>query len=900
MHVGLCTSGAKVTRIFCGEKVAWTGNVSTLTAIDINRANLFGGPKKEGGLVGTVYFLPGAADQLLPETLARRMGLAANDCPAYRGLTTMFFIGNGASGGQSYLSNVSSGGFLWSSNSPFIQDIWVELDRTPEGLDPDIARIGNDANPAHIIYEAMTNSDWGMGGSSLFFNTANWNAVAQTLYDETFGLSLRWTQQAEIENFINEVLGHIAGSVYVDPRDGLFNIMLYRDDYDYETLPVVDVSNARLVNFERKMWGEVTNEISATWTNPENGKEESVTAQDLASIAIHGAPISDSRDYFGVRNPDLAMRLALRDLRIAATPLAIGEIECDRSFFDKVPGGVLRLLWNDPSIDLELDMAIRIIQIDRGRKTNAKIKISFVEDVFGLSKFSSTGSQGSEATPPEEPLPLSNEKIISLPAFFALGSIDRTTINELAYPETFAGVLGASDQADAQSFDIFEERPNAAGVLNWTNIGTKSLVGVTETDGALAAEAETPMSGSPFVGVSRGPQIGGFVIFGDTTDDEMEIALVKDYDSVNDEWILARGVLDTIPREWPTATVVRFMPAGFNVTDDTLRSGGEDVDLRMLTRTSLGTLDIDDATTVTATLVPRVHGPLRPANVKINDQGFGIIDATAATDLVVTWSNRSRFYEDGIALAWDAASVPPEYLQEILITVFRENGDEMFVVRGLWEETTYTIPMAWVEEETRVFVRLHCILKGVSSLQAFGLFVDLPVVGSPGPPPAAPVVIGPPPDPPEEPEEPTPGDPGGGTIEPPTIEPGQGGGFCVTDDTPILLANDLLDGPGVEISASDVTSDHWVWTRDEISGEWGAFKILNVAFAFEPVFHCMRDGWREPIRATARHRFEDGSAKWIRAEQFGEPAGIARVAKISTAARTYISAGVLSHNIKIT
>lgn len=782
MHLGLCTAGAKMTRIFVGEKVAWQGDVSTLTGVSVNAPNLFGGPKREGGTVGTVYFLPGADDQVLPSVLASRMGLTSATCPAYRGVTTIFFVGSGASIGQPYLGSIQSGGFLWASNSPFIQDVWVELDRTPIGLDPEIARIGNDANGAHIIYEAMTNPDWGMGGSPLMFSTAVWNDVAQTLYDEEFGLSLRWTQQSEIESFVNEVLSHVAGTVYVDPRDGLFKMMLYRDDYDYDTLPVVDISNARLMNFERKLWGEVTNEISVTWTNPENGEDETVTAQDLASIAIHGSPISDSRDYFAVRNSDLAMRLALRDLRISATPLAIGEIECDRSFFDRVPGGVLRLLWNDPSLDLELDLAIRIIAIDYGRKSDGRIKISFVEDVFGLSKFSSTGSQGSEAVPPEEPESLIYQKIFSLPTFFALSAIDTRTITDLTYPETFAGVLASSNQMDAQSFDLVEEQPNAAGILSWENLGTKSLVGITTTGSALAAESETEISGSPLLGLARGPQIGGFAMFGNGDETQVEIALIKDYD--DGDWILDRGVLDTIPREWPDETIVRFLPARFNISDSTVRSGGETAEFKMLTRTSLGLLPIDDATLVSGTLVPRLHAPLRPANVKVNDEGFGVIDATAATDLEVTWSNRNRFYEDGQVIAWDAASVVPEYTQETFITVFREDGTEMFVVRGLFEETSYTIPMSYVEEETRVFIRLHAVLKGVASIQAFGLYIDLPTVGAPDAPPASPIVVGTVPPPPDEPDEPTPVDPGAGG-DPPTVPPGGGGNWTGEPPPPI-------------------------------------------------------------------------------------------------------------------
>ncbi|ALC13833.1 hypothetical protein [Sphingopyxis sp. 113P3] len=155
---------------------------------------------------------------------------------------------------------------------------------------------------------------------------------------------------------------------------------------------------------------------------------------------------------------------------------------------------------------------------------------------------------------------------------------------------------------------------------------------------------------------------------------------------------------------------------------------------------------------------------------------------------------------------------------------------------------------------------------------------------APDPPPAPPVV--PPP------------------VEPPPLPDvggGGGGGFCVTDDTPFLLANADRTGPGAEIPAGLVTADDWVWTRHEVTGEWGAFPVARVEFADMPVLRCHMDGWRQPIHATAEHPFEAelgaGPSSWIYARDIGEPAGIARVARIEVAdAHTYVSAGVLSHN----
>jgi hypothetical protein len=125
---------------------------------------------------------------------------------------------------------------------------------------------------------------------------------------------------------------------------------------------------------------------------------------------------------------------------------------------------------------------------------------------------------------------------------------------------------------------------------------------------------------------------------------------------------------------------------------------------------------------------------------------------------------------------------------------------------------------------------------------------------------------------------------GGGTA------PATGGGFreyCVEDSTPILMAD------GGEVPAQDLRVGDMLRTRHEHTLEWGDFPITAISFEVREVFAA-----KGYPRATARHRFWiDG--EWARAEDIGQPDGTARVAKITVDdAHTYISAGVLSHNVK--
>ncbi len=92
IHFGICHGPVDaIEGIYCGEKKAWEGSFTGHGRFNISKRNLFGGEKKEGGLSGTVYVLPGGPDQVMPEDMAARVGLTPRSMPAYRGITSLFF-----------------------------------------------------------------------------------------------------------------------------------------------------------------------------------------------------------------------------------------------------------------------------------------------------------------------------------------------------------------------------------------------------------------------------------------------------------------------------------------------------------------------------------------------------------------------------------------------------------------------------------------------------------------------------------------------------------------------------------------------------------------------------------------------------------------------------------------
>lgn len=732
IHYGLCIGPVdEISRIQIDKKDAWTGSVTNSVDIAINKSELFGGLKKEGGAQGTATYLSGDSLQSFPEILAAKLGLTKDTCPAYRGLSSIFFHNGQALGydngelPQTPLGEVirmfggggaGNGGFYWRANTPYLPGTWVTVKRRPRGLDTATAMIGDDANGAHIIYECLTNTDWGMGGSPQAINIQSFLDSAQTLFNEGLGMSLLWTQQETIENFITNVINHIEGVLFVNPRDGLITLKLIRADYNEADLFVINPDNAKLSNFARKLWGETTNEIVVSWTNPESEETETVTIQDLGNIAMQGGVVSSPKDYKGIRNADTAMMVAARDLRVASSPLASCEAIVNRDAWETVPGSVVKVTWPEHGME---EVVMRVGNVDYGKTSDSAIRVQLVEDVFSLPQAHYVTPPSSEwIDPSETPAPMVWSLAMTMPYFWVRNLADDTTTG--SYPQVVSAVLGAQPGSDTKEFLLAYEAANPAGEIEWQAGAQLAITSRGYIDNAL------PFASTSTVAINDltqglGVTVGSFGVLG-TNDADMELVVVT---SMNGNALsINRGVLDTTPKEWAAGTPIWFVDSESIIADAEIRVGGQDVEYRLLTITSKGMLPVSDAPTLEATLTERPWLPSRPANVKINGIANGLVDAVEAAAITVTWSNRNREMEDAVVLRWNEATVNPESGQTTTISVLDVSGNVLTTHDGI-AGTSFDLPKASFGGKSVGVVRVTSKREGLESLQGHEIKVQV-------------------------------------------------------------------------------------------------------------------------------------------------------------------------------
>lgn len=473
IHMGISRGPInELVEIKVGDKTAWAGSRVSSGEFVINSPQLFGGDKQEGGIAGVFNLQLGEATQTAPASLVSMLGHAL---PGFRRMVTAFYNGQIASNSpypKAWKFRIRRSTAGWQNNDPWypakalislvgplttqtikgygsppmgegglggaIDDVlaqWYQPDVTTTSTPPIHAM-----NPAHIIYECITNQEWGRGLPASSLNIASFVAAADALYAEGFGLCLRWTRRDSLQSFVQSVIDHIGAVIYSDRETALLTIKLIRNDYNVATLPLYDTDSGILEIRENEVsaLGPAINEVVVEYTDPITGDKRTANAQNLASLqASRGVFNSLKKTYSGIPTSDLALRVAQRDLRANATALRRFTMTFDRRAWKIAPASVFRIQDTVRNIP---PMVVRVGRIDDGTLTNGKITITAVQDVFSLpaTSFQKHQHAGTSSKPDTAPR-LRRHRAFEAPYFLVRASM---TAAEFDYLEPDVGFLG--------------------------------------------------------------------------------------------------------------------------------------------------------------------------------------------------------------------------------------------------------------------------------------------------------------------------------------------------------------------------------------------------------------------------------------------------------------------------
>jgi hypothetical protein len=653
MHMIICHGPVEsINRIYVGERLARSSPISydgvenPIKSFLMSAPGLFGGlaQGKEGGVEGPVDIMFGADDQTQSDYLLTQDGMTASNLPAFRGVVSCVLKGTYVAAYSPYLKP-------WAFTVRRIPGkSWYSAKAT-------INISGDDAsaNGAHILYEVLTNADWGLGYSAALIDDASFRAAADTLYDEEFGLSLVLTGQEPIEEFVQQILRHINGVVYTDRTTGKFTLVLIRDDYSVPALPVFNESNViKLDSFQRSSYAELINEVTIVYRERGFSKDSAATFQDLASIQAQGGIIAQIIQFPGIDNRAIAEKVGMRELRQHSTPLAQMRLVVNRQGWDINPGDPIVLEW--PTLGIA-SMVVRVVKADYGDVRDGKIQLDCVEDIFGLPTASYyTAAETGWVDPVGAAAPVTTAKL-SEATYYEIATGfpgGQVAIQNLTAATSFLVFL-ADQPVVSPSYQLWAK--TATGDYQYRIDGSYTPNVTLSNDIYYTDEVDIATSIMPFE--AQFVQVGSYGFIND------EIVRIDAIDTDNNLVTLGRGCIDTIPAQHSAGDTLWFGKGLWGI--DFSPFGAETIYAKALVQTGSELLDIGSATEETTTLVGRQYKPYPVANVTHGDsdwsfpqQTYGIISGSPG--IRFKWADRNRLQQTvpGIIADWFDSTITVE------------------------------------------------------------------------------------------------------------------------------------------------------------------------------------------------------------------------------------------------
>ena len=688
LHMVLCHGPIdKLVAIDVDEKRAWTGP-STGGTFVVDAEELFGGEEREGGVSGEVTLLMGDQAQVENAYLQSQLG---DDIPAYRGVVSAVL--NGVYIGLSpYLKRWA----FWAER------IHVRYNGSEQWYDTKAA-IGNDMNPAHIIRECLTDPEWGMGYPEADVDDTAFTIAADQLFDETMGISLLWDKSVVLEEFLQLILKHVDGSLYVDRTSGKFVLKLARGGYDIDDLLVLDENNVeRITDYKRNTIGELVNSVTVIYWDAERGQNNSITVQDIALAAQQQATIGTTKQFPGFTNGTIASRVASRALKALSVPLASATIYANRVAAGLNVGDVFVLSW--PRYGLT-QTVMRVASIELGSLSSNLVKIACVEDVFAISSAIYAPPPPTEWTDPNNPpAPSPFHNVIEAPYWEVVQRRGETQAQALTSDAGFVLVTGVRPTSDATNAKIWTNPTNSlyeeAGTVDFcpTALATSD---VTRTDTVITIDTGVDID------IVRPNTYG---VWGN------EIVLVTAISSSS--MTIKRGCLDTIPITHADNSRIYFSDTVFE-SDNIEYVDSEIARIKLLPITGKGTLLIGSATEQTVTMTSRQTRPYAPGSLKLN--GAIYPDSIASTvDLVVNWKHRDRLQQTATLIdSFTNTDIGPEVGTTYTVELRTQAGALISTATGL-TGTTHTFTVATVAANYgRLRVILWSLRDGYTSHSSF-------------------------------------------------------------------------------------------------------------------------------------------------------------------------------------
>lgn len=544
MQLALCVGPIdEVVDILVGDKSLGVNALYSAggTVVTVNKPDLFGGEESEGGISGQVAIYFGSSTQTGDSYLTAKWGAEA---PGFRGIC------------QLVLRQV----YVGTTRYPKYWAPVLRCTPAPAGLNPAKANISGDCNPSYGIAYLLTLSRelGGKGFSASRLDIGSFQATADTLYTEGFGISLQLDTPQGADAWLGEICRVIDAVLFTDPRTGLWTLKLTRADYVLEDIPEFGPDEIQGVpELYRPLWSETLNKILIRFTDRSQGfSVRTVQDFDAANRAIRGEEEGTTLDFLAVSKDYIAQKIANREKKTHAYPLAQLRLAVNRKGRALRPGSPFRYTWPDHD---QAQVPYRVTAIRYGTLANGWINIEAGEDIFGALSSTFTPPSGSLWIDPNSaPVPVAAQSLLEAPYWITGENRKVLTLasrgSSLALNAEIWAAEGAGEWYQSGTLDRFT--PSGLLVSSWS-AKTAALDTVGFVVGTGIDLDHLPGETTDAEGRSRGNNLA---LLGNEI-----VSWTTATDNGNGTYTISgvlRGVLDTVPEDHAAGDRVWFFTEG--------------------------------------------------------------------------------------------------------------------------------------------------------------------------------------------------------------------------------------------------------------------------------------------------------------------------------------------------
>ena len=502
-----------------------------------------------------------------------------------------------------------------------------------------------DINPIHKIREILTD-DTAMGKPETDINNAKFMKAADRIYDEGLGVSWAIDEKSCIDA-IEELCYHIEAGIRVNRQTGLYEMVLFRDDWFAEDeIHTIAETKIKDLSLEVMNADDIVNQLNVTYYDRERIKNSAFSVYENGSILTMGHTNAESVEFpyfMNMRNAEIVANWKLKQF---STPAWSGSFTTGwREARKWNRYDLIRLPW---SKKWNGTILARIMKINLGNGTDNTVTIDFEEVIPYSSEINTSIVVDAPVDVGPQPPQPSISAAFEAPYYLTVLRAGQTNTD-----------LELSNNPDIGYIAAIAVKPqnNSLNALLYTDGGVGEFErvsrldycdilqldqSITETTSSFMVTGSLTQTANSNNLILLNDELMGFVAF----DDQTKVLTVR------------RGVLDTVPKKHSSGSLFVFdLPdVAF---DSTQYTQSEVVEAQVLTTTPSGIQELS-GTGQSIEIKARAIRPYPPANVKINGE-YWPETHVVSNNLVLTWSHRNRIQQTAAThVDWYDSSVTIE------------------------------------------------------------------------------------------------------------------------------------------------------------------------------------------------------------------------------------------------